>query len=447
MTQPAPPRDVNDVLALVKENDIKFIKVWFSDILGMLKAFTIPVEELNHAFEEGVGFDGSSVEGFTRIDESDMLAWPDPTTFAILPWRPTEKGVGRMFADIRNPDGSPFEGDPRYVLKRNLEKMREVGYTDFYVGPELEYFYFKSAESPEPLDKGGYFDAMPRDEALDIRRETILALEKLGIPVEYAHHEVAWSQHEIDLRYQEALTMADTVMTHRFVVKEIAYAHGVYATFMPKPLNDQNGNGMHVHQSLFRKDKNSFFNADDKWHISEECKQYIAGLMKHASEIAMVTNPTVNSYKRLVPGYEAPVYITWALRNRSDMIRIPYYKPGKEKATRIEFRSPDPSVNPYLAFSAMLAAGLHGIENKLKVDEPVIENVYEMPSHIRAERGIKSLPGNLRHAIELAEGSELLRSSLGDHIYTNLIASKKIEWDKYQSQVTQYEIDTYLPVL
>ncbi len=447
MTKPASPKDKKDVKQLVTEHDIKFIKVWFSDILGTLKAFTIPVEQLDNAFDGGVGFDGSSVEGFTRIDESDMLAHPDPTTFSILPWRPSEKGVARMFADIRHPDGSPFEGDPRYVLKRNLEKMREAGFSTFNVGPELEYFYFKSADSPEPLDKGGYFDAMPRDEALDIRRETILALEKLGIEVEYAHHEVAWSQHEIDLRYQEALEMADTVMTHRFVVKEIAYAHNVYATFMPKPLNNQNGNGMHVHQSLFQGDDNAFFNADDKWHISDTCKQYIAGLMKHAPEIALVTNPTVNSYKRLVPGYEAPVYITWALRNRSDMIRVPYYKPGVEKATRIEFRSPDPSVNPYLAFSAMLAAGLHGIKKGLKVDTPVEENVYEMPPHIRAERGIKSLPGNLRHAIELAEGSTLLRESLGDHIFTNLIASKKIEWDKYQSQVTQYEIDTYLPVL
>ncbi|MHC4605777.1 MAG: glutamine synthetase family protein [Planctomycetota bacterium] len=447
MSGQGPIKDANYVLDQVKKLDIKFIKVWFSDILGTLKSFTIPVEELRHAFEEGVGFDGSSIEGFTRIDESDMLAWPDPATFQTLPWRPKEKGVGRMFADIKNPNGTPFEGCPRHVLNRNLERMKKLGFTEFCVGPELEYFYFKSAQDPEPLDKGGYFDAVPRDEAIDIRRETVLALDAMNIPVEYAHHEVAWSQHEIDLRYQDAVTMADTVMTHRFVVKEIAYQHGVYATFMPKPLNNQNGSGMHTHMSLFRDKRNAFFDPKGKWNISDDCRKFVAGIMRHAPEIALVTNPTVNSYKRLVPGYEAPVYITWALRNRSDMVRIPDYKPGKEKATRIEFRSPDPSVNPYLAFAAMLACGLEGIEKNYDVPAPVEENVYRMPPERRADLGIRSLPGSLIEAIQAAEQSDVLKCCLGDHVFENLIGSKKIEWNKFRTWVTTFELETYLPVL
>ena len=446
MAEPKVKRDPKWVLEEVKKRDIGFIKVWFTDILGTLKAFTIPVSELEAAFNEGVGFDGSSVEGFTRIDESDMLAWPDPTTFAVLPWRPKENGVARMIADIRNPDGTPFVGDPRYVLKRQLERAAKLGYT-FYVGPELEYFYFKSATDPTPLDQGGYFDAIPRDEAVDLRRDTILALEAMGIPVEYAHHEVAPSQHEIDLRYQDGLTMADTVITHRLVVKEIATAHDCYATFMPKPLNGVNGSGMHVHQSLFKGERNAFFNPDDRDNISTTCKKYIAGLLKHASEICIVTNPTVNSYKRLVPGYEAPIYTTWARRNRSDMVRVPMYKPGKEKATRVEMRSPDPSCNPYLAFAAMLAAGLDGIEKDYAVPAPVEQNVYEMTEAERLERGISMLPGSLIEAIGLAESSELLRKTLGDHVFTNFIRCKQIEWNKFRTWVSQYELDTYLPIL
>ena len=439
-------KDINWVFSQIEKNDVKFIKVWFSDILGMLKSFTIPVQELKAGFEEGVGFDGSSVEGFTRIDESDMLAWPDPTTFSVLPWRPKENAVARMFADIRNPDGTPFDGDPRYILKKTLERAKKLGYT-FYTGPELEYFYFKSVEDPQPLDKAGYFDATPRDEALDIRRDTILALHAMDIPVEYSHHEVAHSQHEIDLRYQDALTMADTVMTHKFVVKEIAFQHGVYATFMPKPVNGQNGSGMHTHMSLFKGDRNAFFEPKDKSHLSDIAKKFIAGIMKHAPEMALITNPTVNSYKRLVPGYEAPVYVTWAMRNRSDMIRVPMYKPGKEKATRIEFRSPDPSCNPYLAFAVMLAAGLEGIEKGYELPAPVEENVYEMSEEEKHERGIKNLPGSLIEAITLAEKSELVRRTLGDHVFTHFIKNKKMEWDNFRTHVTQYEIETYLPVL
>lgn len=440
-------KDKKWVYEQIKANDVKFIKVWFNDILGTLKSFTIPAEELQAGFEEGVGFDGSSVEGFTRIDESDMLAWPDPSTFAVLPWRPQENAVARMFADIKNPDGTPFDGDPRYILKRTLERAKKMGYDHFYTGPELEYFYFKDAKGTEVLDKGGYFDAMPRDEALDLRRDTVLALEKLGIPVEYSHHEVAHSQHEIDLRYQDALTMADTVMTHKFVVKEIAYKHGVYATFMPKPINGQNGSGMHTHQSLFKGDKNAFFDPKDKYYLSDVAKKYIAGLLKHAPEITLICNPTVNSYKRLVPGYEAPVYITWAKRNRSDMIRVPMYKPGKEKATRIEFRSPDPSCNPYLAFAVMLAAGLEGIERNYQLQPPIEQNVYEMEEAERVERGIKSLPGSLTEAVSITEKSELVRKTLGDHVFTHLIDSKKKEWDNFRTQVTQYELETYLPIL
>jgi glutamine synthetase len=438
--------EVEQVFEECKKNDVKFIKVWFTDILGMLKSFTLPFEELELAFSEGVGFDGSSIEGFTRIDESDMVAVPDPSTFSIIPWRPKEKAVARMFADIKNPDRTPFEGDPRYVLKRTLERAKKMGFR-FNVGPELEYFYFKTASCPDVLDKAGYFDAVPRDEALDLRRDTILALDAMGIPVEYAHHEVAYSQHEIDLRYQDALTMADTVITYKFVVKEIAHKHGVYATFMPKPLNGQNGSGMHTHMSLFKGDKNAFFDDKDKYYLSDIARKFIAGLLRHVCEITLVTNPTVNSYKRLVAGYEAPVYITWAMRNRSDLIRVPMYKPGKEKSTRIEFRSPDPSCNPYLAFAVMLSAGLLGIEKGYELPPPVEENVYLFKEEERIRRGIRTLPGSLIEAVQLAEKSELMRKTLGDHVFVNFIRNKKIEWDEFRTHVTQYEVEKYLPIL
>ena len=437
----------DEVMRTVAEKDVKFVKLWFTDILGYLKSFSIPVEELDKAFSEGIGFDGSSIEGFVRIDESDMVAIPDPATFATLPWRPREKGVARMFCDIINPDdGTPFVGDPRYVLKRNLERAAKDGYT-FYLGPELEYFYFRSAQSPETLDRGGYFDMIPRDEAVDLRRETALCLEEMGIEVEYSHHEVAPSQHEIDLRYKDALTMADTVMTYRLVVKEIAEKNGVYATFMPKPLFGENGSGMHTHQSLFAGDKNAFFNASDEFHLSEVGKRFIAGLLEHAPEITALTSQWVNSYKRLVPGFEAPVYISWGRRNRSDLIRVPMYKPGKEKATRVEYRSPDPACNPYLAFSVMLAAGLKGIEEKYPLPEPVEENVYEMSQEERERRGIGELPGSLIEAVHLAERSDLVREALGEHVFTHFIENKKVEWDRYRAYVTDYEIKTYLPVL
>jgi len=435
------------VLKMAKEHDVKFIKLWFTDILGMLKSFAITVEELEGALEEGMGFDGSSIQGFARIDESDMVALPDPDTFQLLPWRPREhRAVARMFCDILRPGGEPFEGDPRYVLKKNLKRASDLGYT-YYVGPELEYFYFKDSDGTEPLDQGGYFDLTPRDAAIEMRKETVLALEDMGIGVEYSHHEVASSQHEIDMRYTDALTMADSVMTYRLVVKEVALKYGVYATFMPKPVFGINGSGMHVHQSLFKGERNAFFDKEDEYHLSKVAKSYIAGLLKHAPEITSVTSQWVNSYKRLVPGYEAPVYLSWARRNRSDLIRVPEYRPGREKATRIEFRSPDPACNPYLAFSVMLAAGLEGIEKGLEPPPPVEENVYEMTNEERQKRGIGPLPASLLEAILLTEKSEVVRKALGEHVFEAFIQNKKIEWDRYRTQVTEFELKRYLPIL
>ncbi len=406
----------------------------------------ITAEELERALEDGVGFDGSSIEGFARIDESDMIAMPDPTTFRLLPWRPEEYSEARIFCDILSPGGQPFEGDPRYILKRNLKKASELGYT-FYVGPELEYFYFKDAASTIPLDQGSYFDMTPPDVATELRRETMLTLDKLGVGVEYSHHEVAISQHEIDLRYTDALTMADNVMTYRLVVKQVAQRSGVYATFMPKPIFGANGSGMHVHQSLFREGRNAFFNKDDTFHLSQIAKWYIAGLLQHAPEFTLITSQWINSYKRLVPGYEAPVYLSWARRNRADLIRIPEYKPGREDAARVELRSPDPACNPYLAFSVMLAAGLEGIEREYPLPDPVEENVYQMTDKERKMRGIGTLPTNLWEAIQLTEKSELVRKCLGDHLFYSFIENKKIEWNQYRTQVTDYELKRYLAIL
>jgi glutamine synthetase len=435
-----------DVLKMVKERDVKFIRLWFTDILGQLKSFAITDDELEVAFDEGMGFDGSSIKGFARIDESDMLARPDPVTFQLVPWRPKEKAVARMFCDILNPEGSPYEGDPRYVLKRNLEEIRGKGYT-FYVGPELEYFYFKSAEGTETLDEGGYFDLTTLDAAGDLRRETVLTLEAMGIKVEYSHHEVAPSQHEIDLRFEDALTMADHVMTYRIVVKEIANKFGVFATFMPKPIFGVNGSGMHTHQSLFKGAKNAFFDPKDQYQLSTVAKGYIAGILTHAREITAVTNQWVNSYKRLVPGYEAPVYLSWARRNRSTLVRVPMYKPGKEKATRIEYRSPDPACNPYLAFSVMLAAGMKGVGERYELSDPVEKDVYHLSVDERKELGIESLPGSLIEAIELTERSDLVRDALGEHVFNNFIMSKKVEWDDYRMTIHPYEIEKFLPIL
>ncbi len=437
---------VDDVKRIVEEKNISFIQFWFTDVLGFLKSFAITPSELDEGLVEGMGFDGSSIEGFARIQESDMIAKPDPTTLQLVPWGDRERPAARMFCDILNPDGTPYEGDPRYVFKRLLKKVAEKGYT-FYLGPELEYFYFKDDQGTEILDRGGYFDARPVDMAGTLRRETIFALQSMGIDVEYSHHEVAPSQHEIDLRYDEGLKMADKTMTYRVVVKEIAREKGFYATFMPKPIFGVNGSGMHVHQSLFQSERNAFYDANDKYHLSELAKHYIAGLMRHAPEIAAITNQWVNSYKRLVPGYEAPVYVSWARRNRSAMIRVPMYKPGKEKATRIEFRSPDPSCNPYLAFAAMLGAGLEGIEKKYALPKPIEEDIFEMNPTERKAHGITDLPGNLYAAIIEAEKSDLVKKVLGDHVFNKFIENKKIEWDQYRTHISRFELDRYLATL
>jgi len=440
--------DMDFVLKTVKEKDIRFIRLWFTDVLGFLKSFEITPNELEGALTEGMGFDGSSIEGYARIEESDMIAMPDPSTFCYLPFQNDgEPIIARMFCDILEPDGSPYPGDPRWALKQNLKKAKDMGFS-YYVGPELEYFYFKNpGGNPLTLDSGGYFDLTPSDVASPLRNDSVIALEKMGIQVEFSHHEVAPSQHEIDLRYMEALTMADAAMTYRLIVKEIALKHGVYATFMPKPLFGENGSGMHTHQSLFKEEENAFFDPKDRYHLSSVAKSFIAGLLTHAREICLVVAQWVNSYKRLVPGYEAPVYVSWARRNRSALVRVPMYKPGKAKATRAEFRCPDPACNPYLAFAAMLAAGLKGIEQNYLLSDPVEEDIFHMSEEERGHRGILSLPGSLGEAIAETENSKLVKEALGDHIFEKFIANKKIEWDNYRVHVSQYEIDRYLPIL
>jgi glutamine synthetase len=436
----------DDVMSAVEERNVKFIRLWFTDIMGVLKSFAITKEELEGALENGMGFDGSSIAGYQDIEESDMVAMPDTSTFQVLPWRPQEDATARMFVNVLTPDRKPYEGDPRYVLKRNLERAKKMGLSMF-AGPELEYFYFKNSESPEVLDKGGYFDLTPLDLATDYRRETVFALEKMGVRVEYSHHEVAPSQHEIDLRYTDALAMADNVMTYRLVVKEIAQKFGVYATFMPKPIFGENGSGMHIHQSLFAGNHNAFFDADDEYTLSDLAKGYIAGLLRHSREICSVFAQSVNSYKRLVPGFEAPVYIAWARRNRSALIRVPMYQPGKELATRMEYRAADPVCNPYLTFSVMLAAGLEGVENGYKLPDPLERNIYTMTESERRTLGVETLPQNLGDAIAETEKSDLVRRALGDHTFERFISLKKQEWDDYRIQVTPYEITKFLPVM
>ena len=439
-----------EILKQVKDNDVEFIRLWFTDINGILKSFAIGKDELEGALTEGMGFDGSSITGFQDIEESDMIAMPDPDTFAILPWRPQEKAVARMICDILQPaEGKhkPYEGDPRFVLKRALEKMKKLGFDHFYVGPELEFFYFKNSQKPEIIDEGGYFDLTPLDMASNLRRETVLSLKELGIKVEYSHHEVAPSQHEIDMRYDDGLKMADSVVTYKLTVKEIASKNGVYASFMPKPLFGQNGSGMHCHQSLFKGKSNAFFDPKDKYNLSEVGKSYIAGILKHAPEIISILAPWVNSYKRLVPGFEAPVYIAWSRRNRSALVRVPMYQPGKEVATRMELRCPDPSGNPYLQFAAMLTAGLKGIEEGYKLPEPMELNLYHLTDDERKERGIKSLPASLGEAIAIAERSDIVKEILGPHCFERFIEIKKKEWDDFRIQVTEYEIKRYFPIL
>ncbi len=431
------------VLRTVEERGIRFVRLWFTDVLGFLKSLTVTSQELEGAFTEGVGFDGSSIEGFARIQESDMVAVPDPSTFQVIPW-PAEAQVARMFCDVALPDGTPFEGDPRQVLKRQLKRAADLGFS-FYVGPELEYFYFRSAQEPQFLDRGGYFDETPLDVGTDWRKRTVTYLEAMGIPVESVHHEVAPSQHEIDLRYTDALTMADAVMTIRLAVKEVAQEFGIHATFMPKPVADVNGSGMHTHLSLFRGDRNAFFDERDEYHLSPVAKGFLAGLLAHAPEITLVTNQWVNSYKRLVPGFEAPIYVCWARRNRSALVRVP--QPSKAEATRLEYRSPDAACNPYLAFAAMLAAGLAGVEGEYELPPEASNNIYEMTDEERRAAGINALPEDLIQAIQLAAESKVLRQALGEHVHEYLIRNKREEWEAYRAYVTPFELQQYLPVL
>jgi glutamine synthetase len=433
------------VIKIIDDRKIRFIRLLFTDIVGFPKCVTITRGELEDALDNGKGFDGSSIEGFTRIHESDMIAKPDPATFKVLPW--TDGGEeALMFCDILEPDGKPYPGDPRFALKRVLKKVTERGWT-FNVGPELEYFYFRSAACPEVLDRAGYFDLTPPDLGEELRKKTIVALESLGIQVEYSHHEVAPSQHEIDLKYKDALTMADHTMLYKLVVKEVARKEGAYATFMPKPIYGENGSGMHAHQSLFEGSKNLFHDPSHPKHLSGLARSYTEGLLRYAREITVVTNQWVNSYKRLVPGYEAPVYVSWAQTNRSTLVRVPLYRPGHDLSTRIEFRSPDPACNPYLAFAVMLAAGLRGLDQKLELRDPIEADIYEMDGEERDRLGIAMLPGSLGEAVIEAERSDLLRDTLGDEMFEKFLRNKRASWDKYRAILTAHELEHDLPIL
>ena len=432
------------VLRTVEERGVRFVRLWFTDVLGTLKSFAITPAELETALEEGMTFDGSAIEGYSRVQESDMLAMPDPSTFEIVPWRGEDAPVARMFCDIKHLSEEPFEGDPRYVLKRNLERARDKGFT-FYTAPEMEFFIFESAKTPPvPLDTAGFFDLTQLDMVSELRRQTIVTLEAMGIPVEYSFHELGPSQHEIDLRYTDALTMADNVMTFRQVVKQVATELGVYATFMPKPIEGAFGSGMHTQVSLFEGDVNAFHDPGDEFGLSKVGRCFIAGLLHHAREITAVTNQTVNSYKRLIAGYEAPVHICWARNNESALVRLPAPKKGKESSTRIEFRSPDPAANPYLAFSVMLAAGLKGVEEGYDLPPEATNNIYEMTPEERAAEGIGSLPQSLTEAISAMEESELVAEALGEHVFEYFIRNKRKEWLDYKAHVTPWELDRYL---
>jgi glutamine synthetase len=435
------------VLKRIKDEGVEHVLFWFTDLEGHLKSFAITPAEMEEALNDGMGFDGSSITGFNAIEESDMVAIPDPETFRLMPSREGEAVVGRVICDIVKPDGQPYEGDPRYQLRRALERMKDLGFDTFNVGPELEYFLFKDSAGTETLDEGGYFAMTALDAATELRNDTIQALESMGIPVEYHHHEVAPSQHEIDMRYAGALDMADFTITYRLIVKEIAAKNGVYATFMPKPLFGENGSGMHTHMSLFTDGRNQFFDGDDEYHLSPAGKSFIAGLLRHARELSAVFAQWVNSYKRLVPGYEAPVYCSWSQRNRSALVRIPLYKPGSEQATRAEIRCPDPSCNPYLTFAGLLHAGLEGIEQGYELEAPMETNLYHLSPAERKERGIVALPETLGEAVDELAGSELMRKALGDHIFERYVELKQKEWDEYRIQLTQWELDRYLGVL
>jgi glutamine synthetase len=437
------------VLRTVEERAIRFVQLWFTDVLGTPKTFSITPAELENALEEGMTFDGSAIDGFSRVQESDVLARPDPKTFQLLPWHPGEAAVARVFCDIFNLDGSPFEGCPRHVLRRTLDRARERGFT-FYASPEIEYFYFADADpshAPVGLDSGSYFDLTASDLASNLRKQSVLTLEEMGIPVEHAQHEDAPSQHEVDLRYTDALTMADTVMTVRLVVKEMAHRDGVHASFMPKPVAGMQGSGMHTHLSLFEGDTNAFSDPDDPYGLSKLSKHFIAGLLRHAPEITAVTNQWVNSYKRLVSGYEAPIHVSWARNNRSALVRVPVVKRNKWESTRVEYRAPDSACNPYLAFAVILAAGLKGIEESYELPREAAANLFAMTPEELAAEDIRSLPGSLHEAVGEMERSELMAETLGEHVFEWFSRNKRAEWAAYKSHVSQFELDRYLPLL
>lgn len=441
------------LLDRVKKDDVKLVKLQFTDMLGSVKSVTIPVEQLEESLERGTWFDGSSIEGFARICESDMYLKPDPSTYAVLPWRPMERAEARIIADVYKPNGKPFEGDPRYILKRAVEEAKKEGFI-YNTGPELEFFLFNkinngSRISPVPHDVAGYFDFSPRDLASDVRRDIVFALERIGMTVEMGHHEVAPGQHEIDFRYDEALKTADNAVTFKYTVKAIANTHDLYATFMPKPIFGVNGTGMHVHQSLFdiKTRRNAFYNPGGKYKLSDIAYSFIAGQLEHVRAMSAVLSPIVNSYKRLVPGYEAPVYICWGQTNRSALIRVPMYSVGREQSTRAELRCPDPSCNPYLAFAVMLISGLDGIKKKLKAPKPVEEDVYGFDDRKLSDLNIKKLPASLYEAIEEFQKDKIMLETLGKHTYERYLDAKKAEWEEYIIQVTNWEIDKYFEIL
>lgn len=441
-----PKYSKEDILRIVKEQDVKFIRLQFTDIFGMLKNVAITSEQLEKALDNKCMFDGSSIEGFVRIEESDMYLRPDPDTFVIFPWRPQNGKVARLICDVYNPDGTPFEGDPRYILKKALKKANDMGYDIFNVGPECEFFLFLTDNEGKPTtithDNAGYFDLGPVDLGENARRDMCLVLEEMGFEIEASHHEVAPGQHEIDFKYGDALTTADNIMTFKMVVKTIAQRNGLHATFMPKPIFGINGSGMHTNTSLFKDGKNAFFDEKDPLQLSQDAYWFIGGLLKNMKSIAAITNPIVNSYKRLVPGYEAPVYLAWSGRNRSPLIRIPA---ARGEATRVELRCPDPACNPYLAIAAVLSAGLDGIENMIQAPAPTDKNIFEMTEEERVKEGIEALPGSLEEAIKEMKKSELVRQVLGDHIFYKYIEAKTTEWDEYRTKVSKWEIDQYLP--
>ena len=437
------------VLRTVEERGVRLVRLWFTDVLGTLKSFAISPAELENALNDGMTFDGSSIDGYSRTEESDVLAIPDPNTFEVLPWVDSKSAEARVFCDIYNLDGSTFGGDPRQVLRRNLDAARADGY-EFLLAPDIEYFYFappKPGEPLQPLDEGGFFDLTTTDVASSLRKETIRTLETMGIPVEYSFHEDAPSQQEIDLRHTDALSMADSVMTFRMIVKELAAMHNVHATFMPKPLEGVQGSGMHLHLSLFKGDNNAFYSADDENYLSKDAKAFMAGLLRHAAEITAITNQTVNSYKRLVPGFEAPVHISWARNNRSGLVRVPIPKRGNPSATRLEYRSPDPACNPYLAFSVILAAGMKGIREGYELPAEAGANLFQMTDADLAKMGINQLPQSLSDALKIMESSELVAEALGEHIFDWFLRNKRHEWMGYKTQVTPYEINRYLKSL